>query len=114
MPVDYAGQSYTQTTYLTHPWMFTDGLGNCIEMFMPQKGVSRFEITVPNPAFGPDNDCRTGCSRKALRGDEVACLRDNKTTKRLKIGEWLLQYRRYVQMGAAVPQVNGQMESSQR
>ena len=56
MPVDYAGQSYTQTTYLTHPWMFTDGLGNCIEMFMPQKGVSRFEITVPNPAFGPDND----------------------------------------------------------
>ncbi len=60
MPKDYAnldpGQSFTVNTYLTHPWMFTDGPGNCIEMFMPQAGVTTFEISAPSPAFGPEND----------------------------------------------------------
>ena len=59
-PIDYAalnpGQSYRVTTYLTHPWMFTDGPGNCIEMYMPRAGEARFEITAPNPVFGPGND----------------------------------------------------------
>lgn len=48
-PVTYAnlnpGQKYTINTYLTHPWMFTDGPGNCKQMFMPRKGVARFNIT---------------------------------------------------------------------
>ena len=60
LPVQYAdlnqGASVKQTTYLRHPWMFTDGPGNCIEMFMPQDGITRFEITVPSPAFGPEDD----------------------------------------------------------
>ena len=59
-PVDFAnldqGKSYTVKTYLTHVWMFTDGPGNCIEMFTPQPGMTRFDITAPSPAFGPGND----------------------------------------------------------
>jgi hypothetical protein len=57
-PVDYAnlapGGTFTINTYMTHPWMFTDGPGNCIEMFMPQPGVTRFAITAPNRNFGPE------------------------------------------------------------
>jgi hypothetical protein len=57
-PVDYAnlnaGGTFTINTYMTHPWMFTDGPGNCIEMFMPQPGVSTFDITAPNRNFGPE------------------------------------------------------------
>ncbi|MBO6815685.1 MAG: hypothetical protein JJ891_12540 [Rhizobiaceae bacterium] len=53
MPVSYAdldpGEEFTINTYLTHPWMFTDGPGNCMEKFMPQLGVSHFNITAPNP-----------------------------------------------------------------
>lgn len=59
-PVEYAnlnqGESYTVKTYLTHPWMFTDGPGNCIEIYLPKKGVSKFEIAAPSPHFGPEND----------------------------------------------------------
>ena len=28
------GQSYTVNTFATHPWVFTDGPGNCIEMWV--------------------------------------------------------------------------------
>jgi len=57
-PVEYAnlapGETFQIGTYVTHPWMFTDGPGNCIEMFMPQPGVSAFEISAPNRDFGPE------------------------------------------------------------
>jgi hypothetical protein len=57
-PVEYAnlnpGESFTINTYVTHPWMFTDGPGNCLEMFMPQPGISTFNITAPNRDFGPE------------------------------------------------------------
>ncbi len=57
-PRDYAalaeGQSWTVKTYLTHPWMITDGPGNCLEMFMPKRGVTHFDITKPNRYFGPE------------------------------------------------------------
>lgn len=57
-PIEYAnlnpGENFTINTYMTHPWMFTDGPGDCIEMFMPQPGVSRFDITAPNRDFGPE------------------------------------------------------------
>ena len=58
MPKEYAslnqGESFSVQTFLTHPWMFTDGPGNCIEMFMPQLGVSQFNITAPGRNFGPE------------------------------------------------------------
>lgn len=39
------GESYSQKTYAGHPWMFTDGPGNCKEMFMPKRSSKRFNIT---------------------------------------------------------------------
>ena len=52
-PVNYAnlepGQKFTVNTFVTHPWMFTDGPGNCAEVFMPKAGVNTFNITARNP-----------------------------------------------------------------
>ena len=53
-PTSRPAWTFTINTYMTHPWMFTDGPGNCIEMFMPQPGVTRFAITAPNRNFGPE------------------------------------------------------------
>lgn len=48
-PVHYkdlqAGESYAQETYVGHPWMIVDGPGNCIQVFAPEKGSSRFRIS---------------------------------------------------------------------
>jgi hypothetical protein len=59
-PVDYAGlnpgETFQINTFLSHPWMFTDGPGNCMEMYLPRAGDSVFEITKPSPGFGPGND----------------------------------------------------------
>ena len=48
------GESSTINTYLTHPWMMTDGPGNCLEIHMPQPGTTRFSITAPNRWFGDE------------------------------------------------------------
>jgi VHL beta domain len=57
-PVNYAnlepGQKFTVNTFVTHPWMFTDGPGNCAEVFMPKAGVKSFNITAHNPNGGDD------------------------------------------------------------
>jgi hypothetical protein len=57
-PVSYAslnpGQSFTINTYVTQPWMFSDGPGNCIETFMPRKGVKRFNIKRKSTEAGGD------------------------------------------------------------
>lgn len=48
--VDYEGlnpgASYTQKTFAGHPWMFTNGPGDCKEIYVPQAGDTRFDITV--------------------------------------------------------------------
>ncbi len=46
------GQSYTINTFVTHPWVLTDGPGNCIEMYMPRPGRQVFTLTAPNRNFG--------------------------------------------------------------
>ncbi len=55
LPQEYAslipGEEFTIDTYVSHPWMFTDGPGNCLEMYMPQQGVPIFEITAPGRVF---------------------------------------------------------------
>lgn len=56
--VDYAnlnpGERYRVDTYLTHPWVFTDGPGNCVEMFMPRNGVPVFNLTCKSTGVGGD------------------------------------------------------------
>lgn len=38
------GQSYVQQTFAGHPWMFTDGPGNCKELFVPGPNATRYVI----------------------------------------------------------------------
>jgi len=40
------GESYVQSTFVGHPWIITDGPGNCIAIFIPRPGDTRF--TIPN------------------------------------------------------------------
>jgi hypothetical protein len=48
-PVEYKilapGESYVQQTYVGHPWMVTDGPGNCKQLFVPQRDTRRFDLT---------------------------------------------------------------------
>ncbi len=48
------GEKYTINTYVTHPSVFTDGPGNCVEMFMPSKGVPIFNLTAKASGSGGD------------------------------------------------------------
>jgi hypothetical protein len=41
----HPGQSYTVKTYATHPWVFTDSNGDCVEMWVAETGVPKFNIT---------------------------------------------------------------------
>jgi hypothetical protein len=48
------GQSMSIETWTSHPWMMTDGPGNCIEMVMPAANQPVIAITVPSPGFGAE------------------------------------------------------------
>ncbi|MGV1013771.1 MAG: hypothetical protein ACOYB4_02245 [Methyloceanibacter sp.] len=56
--VNYAGlnpgEKYTVDTFVTHPWIFTDGPGNCVEMFMPRKNILTFNVTAESRGKGGD------------------------------------------------------------
>ncbi|OYX13392.1 MAG: hypothetical protein B7Z15_07450, partial [Rhizobiales bacterium 32-66-8] len=39
------GRSYTQETYMTHPWVVTDTNGQCILLFRPLPGATVATIT---------------------------------------------------------------------
>lgn len=57
-PVQYAnlnpGESYKVDTFATHAWMFTDGPGNCVEMFVAKSGSTKFNITAKSSGAGGD------------------------------------------------------------
>jgi VHL beta domain len=57
-PVQYftiePGQSFRQQTFLTHPWFFTDGPGNCIEAMLPSANKTVHKLKVPSPGFGAE------------------------------------------------------------
>ncbi|WP_417599276.1 hypothetical protein [Pararhodobacter oceanensis] len=57
-PVEYGrlnpGESLSLQSFLTHPWMFTDGPGNCIQIIELQPGVSSYSIAAPSPDFGSE------------------------------------------------------------
>ena len=41
-------------TWSTHPWVFTDGPGNCIEVVVPKAGTSTVNLTVKSTGAGGD------------------------------------------------------------
>ena len=47
------GESYVQSTVVGHPWMISDGPGNCIGVYLPPAGQSFFSITATG-YFGPE------------------------------------------------------------
>lgn len=58
--VNYAGlnsgDSFSVQTSTTHPWMATDGPGNCIEIFLAKRDGSTIELSRASPGFGAEND----------------------------------------------------------
>ena len=58
VPQNYAaldpGQSYVVDTSVGHPWLITDGPGNCVELYEPAPGESTYDLTAPAPMLGPE------------------------------------------------------------
>ena len=48
------GESLTIDSYATHPFMMTDGPGNCLEVMVTTVGQSSFAITAPGQFFGDE------------------------------------------------------------
>lgn len=46
------GEAITIDSYVTHPFMITDGPGNCLEVMVTTGGQSEFAITAPGQFFG--------------------------------------------------------------
>ncbi|MEO4044582.1 MliC family protein [Hoeflea sp. CAU 1731] len=49
-----SGQSFAAESFFNQLWMFTDGPGNCLEMYRARPGVDLFRITAQNGYFGPE------------------------------------------------------------
>jgi hypothetical protein len=47
------GQKFNVSTFMTHPWLITDGPGNCIDIFLPTKKARTVNLT-RNPSFGEE------------------------------------------------------------
>ncbi len=47
-----AGQRFSVTTYLGHPWMITDGPGNCLAIHMPRRGQRVIVLRPDRRRFG--------------------------------------------------------------
>ncbi len=64
-PQSYAqiepGKSYTQQTYLTHPWMIATGPGDCLHIVMPRAGGSTIKLTENRAHGGEEGDEQTSC-----------------------------------------------------
>jgi hypothetical protein len=45
------GQSYSVNTFVTHPWMVTNGPGDCIDIYMPRRSPRTVRLT-SMPGFG--------------------------------------------------------------
>jgi len=66
-PKDYAnlqaGQQITLDTFQSHPWMVTDGPGNCLQIALPRSGPSLVaigEAATPAPEKQSEKKCRRG------------------------------------------------------
>ena len=60
-----AGQHITLDTFQTHPWMVTDGPGNCLQMALPRSDPSLVKIgkVVAAPTSAPKPQAKKKCKR---------------------------------------------------
>lgn len=83
--IDFAGQTKQYAalndgeetklqTYVTHPWMVTDGAGNCLALYMPGPDDSIVEIDPIGNAAQPWNrpECKLW-QRQCDEGNRAAC-----------------------------------------
>jgi len=48
------GQRFTAKTAARHPWMVTDGPGNCLEIHLAQRGRMTVVLRLDKRTFGPE------------------------------------------------------------
>lgn len=51
-----AGETFVVNTWTSHPWMASDGPGNCIEIFVASEQNPTTTLTRASPGFGEGND----------------------------------------------------------
>ena len=49
-----AGESFVVNTWTSHPWIATDGPGNCIEIFVASEQSPTMKLTRASPSFGAE------------------------------------------------------------
>ena len=84
-PKEYAnlqpGQSITLDTFQTHPWMVTDGPGNCLQMALPRSTSSLVDIgKVEVEAPAPKKQVKKKKCRRGYRLIEGKCIRKRDAT----------------------------------
>jgi hypothetical protein len=78
-PKDYAnlqnGEEAVFDTFMTHPWMITDGPGNCLQIVMPHPGARVVELTGAAKAVQPPKPAakkvtkKPGCAKGQITVD---------------------------------------------
>lgn len=81
------GTSYVQQTYLTHPWVATDVLGDCIGIFMPQATEASAVVSLPSL---PQQSCGLEGALHSSLGAQTTILFVNQTAETVHL--WWLDY----------------------
>lgn len=63
-----AGEQVTLDTYLSHPWMVTDGPGNCIQIALPRSGASVVKLGRVKAAKPTKKKKKTVKKRRCAKG----------------------------------------------
>ena len=82
------GESVKVDTFVTHPYMITDGPGNCIEVFTPGAGTATVKLVTPNPSVGEDEEesgKKTASSKKSASRDSGSKSKDVKPKKKSQL-----------------------------
>ena len=76
------GQRFTVNTFVTHPWMVTNGPGDCIAIYMPRSRPRTIRLASSasgprNPRFTPPRSAGGGpsfdCRRASLPAEQAIC-----------------------------------------
>jgi hypothetical protein len=63
-----SGEQVTLDTYMTHPWMITDGPGNCIQIVMPSRGSKVVNLGSAKSAAPPKKQKTSKKKKKKRKG----------------------------------------------